>query len=191
MSVRCVLMTSLCCREGCDHGVLRCHKDSLPSVVAVQPAPMATIEAPPLPPPQSPPPAASSASPATHRASSVPTAPPAPAVPPSSPASPPSSSPVLPSQCCDNTSQACLACNSSCLGGCRGPLNTDCVYCRELKYVRNGTTYCLSSCLSHTYQRGVLCLTCTSNVTDVLCPPDPCWLGFEYNRDTYECQLTK
>lgn len=98
-----------------------------------------------------------------------------------------------PTRCCVNVTggPSCSACNSSCLGGCRGPLNSDCVYCRNLNYTYNGTTYCLSSCPPHTYQRGALCLTCNSNVSDVLCPPDPCWLGFEYNRNTYKCQLNK
>ena len=101
--------------------------------------------------------------------------------------------PATPTQCCANMTggPTCMACNASCNGGCRGPLNTDCVYCRELNYTLNGTTYCLSSCPPHTYQEEGLCLKCTSNISEVLCPPYACWLGFGYNRDTYVCELTR
>ena len=111
-----------------------------------------------------------------------------------------------------NGEHLCHMCDRQCIN-CTGPSNSDCTLCHSVNYTVNGTSECIETCPTGTYDFNGFCLPCheqcngcngptSQNCTTCIeasiqvsvavmeCVPE-CSLGFEFNSLSQQCELTE
>ena len=107
----------------------------------------------------------------------------------------------------------CHMCDGQCIRCTTGPSNSDCILCCSVNYTVNGTSKCIQTCPSGTYDLNGFCLPCheqcrgcngptSQNCTMCVgasiqvsaavmeCVPE-CSLGFGFNSLSQQCELTE